>query len=427
MTNGAGTTAAGTTVRRIAVVGAGIIGVQVARAAQCRGLDVTLVDAGEPGMATSFGNAGYLASDEIFPLAHGTVLRRLPRMLLNPLGPLAMRWREFPRLLPWYVRYARACSTSRANATIAALAVLQRAGVAAWQRVIARDDLHALVRHNGAMTVFETDSGFDATRTQREVQRDYGIEWHALSGDDARARVPELAASVRHAVVYPAGRHVVNPYRVTTTLMQAFHAGGGQFVRGEVRAIERDGERVTGIRTDGTSRRFDAVVICCGHRSGALLRPLGYRVPLVAERGYHVEMSHRETRLAQPVGSYERGFYVTPMSSGLRLAGTSEFSSAVHDAPPTWGRADILKRHIADLMPGLAEEETHRWMGHRPTLADFLPVIGAAPDFANLYLAFGHHHLGLTLSAVTGEILGALLAGATPPLDLAPYAVTRFR
>jgi D-amino-acid dehydrogenase len=172
---------------------------------------------------------------------------------------------------------------------------------------------------------------------------------------------------------------------------------------------------------------FDAVAVCAGYLSGRLLKPLNYRVPLVAERGYHVEMSHRETRLDMPIGVFERGFYITPMSSGLRLAGTTEFSSADHDAGPNWARAEILKRHISDIMPGLAREETHRWMGHRPTLPDFLPVLGVAPGRGNLYLAFGHHHLGLTLSAVTARIMSDLVASGTASIPIEAYALQRFQ
>jgi len=416
-----------TDAKSIAVIGAGIVGVQLARALQVRGAVVTLFDPRDPGTATSFGNAGYLAVDEIFPLAHGTVLRRLPRMLLDPLGPLALRWRELHRLAPWYMRYAAACSTSRARHSIAALAAIQREAKGAWQRVIVRDGLGALVRNNGAMMIFETASGFAATRARREAQSEYGISWSALNGEQARALIPELSNGIRHAVVYPGGSHVTNPLRVTQTLFDAFVRDGGSFNRTEVDALERKGVRIDALRAGARTWRYDHVVVTAGHRAGVLLKTLRYKVPIVAERGYHVEMSHRETRLDMPVGSYERGFYITPMSSGLRLAGTTEFSAADRDSPPNWARADILKRHIAEIMPGLAEAESSRWMGHRPTLPDFLPVIGRAPDCVNLYLAFGHHHLGLTLSAVTAAAVSALIYDEHPVIDLEPYALGRFQ
>ncbi|MFT4581197.1 MAG: glycine/D-amino acid oxidase-like deaminating enzyme [Gammaproteobacteria bacterium] len=414
-------------VRSMGIVGAGIIGVQLARALQRRGLQVTLFDGRDPGMATSFGNAGYLATDEIFPLAHGAVLRSLPRMLLNPLGPLAMRWKEFPRLLPWYVKYVRACSGTRADHSINALANLQKTAAADWKDVVSLENLHQLVLNNGAMQVFETDQSFQRTKMQRDVQTEYGINWQSLSGDAARDKVPELTARIRHAVVYPAGMHVTNPYAVTQAIFDHFLNDGGTFIRANVEQIGRSGRQLSHLTADGQRYPFDAIVVCTGHLSGRLLKPLNYKVPIVAERGYHIEMSHCETRLNCPVGSAERGFYVTPMSSGLRLAGTSEFSSADHDEAPTWARAEILKRHIDELMPGLAEQETGRWMGHRPTMPDFLPVLGGVADCDNLFVAFGHHHLGLTLSAVTARLLGDLIVGTGEATDLTPFSLNRFQ
>jgi glycine/D-amino acid oxidase-like deaminating enzyme len=414
------------TQKTVGIVGAGIIGVQIARALQRRGAQVTLFDPNDPGTGTSFGNAGYIATEAIFPLAHGAVLRSLPRMLLNPLGPLSMRWKEFPRLLPWYLKYAHACSRRRAADSIDALASIQREAASAWHEVKSQEGLARLIVTNGAMMVYESDRGFNNTRLQREVQRHYGINWETLSGDDARSKIPELSSRIKHAVIYPAGMHVVNPYTVTKTILQRFLADGGEYSKLRVDAIETRAGSVDAIRAGSTQYRFDTVVVSAGHLSGRLLKPLHYKVPIVAERGYHVEMSHRETRLNMPVGAYERGFHITPMTSGLRLAGTTEFSSADHDEEPNWGRAEILKRHIADIMPDLAEQETSRWMGQRPTMPDFLPVLGPAPGCKNLYLAFGHHHLGLTLAPVTAAIMRDLIVTGRPPIDIEAFNLKRF-
>ena len=412
--------------KTIGIIGAGIIGVQIARALQRRGAQITLFDPRDPGTGTSFGNAGYIATEAIFPLAHGAVLRSLPRMLLNPLGPLSMRWKEFPRLLPWYLKYARACSRQRAADSIHALASIQSEAASAWHEVISLEGLEELILANGAMMVYESDRGFNRTRLQREAQRHYNISWEALSGDEARTKVPELSKQIKHAVFYPAGMHVVNPYTVTKTIVERFLAEGGEYSKLQIDAIETNAGAVRAVRAGGKQHRFDLVVVCAGHLSGRLLKPLNYDVPIVAERGYHLEMSHRETRLNMPVGAYERGFHITPMTSGLRLAGTTEFSSADHDAEPNWDRAEILKRHIGDIMPDLAETETSRWMGQRPTMPDFLPVLGSAPGCENLYLAFGHHHLGLTLSAITATIISDLIATGQPPIDIHPFSLGRF-
>lgn len=409
------------------VVGAGIVGVHVARALQRRGFHVALLDQGEPGMGTSFGNAGFIATDEIFPLAHGRVLRALPRMLLDPLGPLSIRWQEFPRLLPWYGRYVAACSSNRVSRSIAALAAIQRSAASTWRQFAEREAVTHLLRETGAWKLFETDRGLRETAAERSVQSEHGIRWELYSRAQLVERIPEIAASVRHGVFYPDGMSTVNSLALTAAIFERFIADGGTFLQTRVVSLRREGARISALETTSGEQHADQIVIAAGHLSGRLLKPLAVRVPIVAERGYHIEMAHDEISFDMPVGAYERGFYMTPMTSGLRLAGTSEFSSADHDEPPNWARADILERHVRELLPGVTKTETGRWMGHRPTLADFLPALGPVPGFDNLHAAFGHHHLGLTLSAITGEILGELLSGGTPPIELSAFSLARFQ
>lgn len=412
---------------RIGIIGAGIVGVQVARAAQRSGFAVTLIDRGEPGHGTSYGNAGFIATDEIFPLARGRVLRSLPRMLLDRKGPLSIRWREAPRLAPWFLRYALACSTSRAKRSVAALAAIQQEAGAAWRRVAANEGLGSLLRTTGAWKLFETDSGLHATAAEREEQRRYGINWEYVDAPELRERLPEIGPTIRHGLYYADGMSVTSPLDVTAALLARVSAAGGTVVRALVRGLSLDAGRVNQVTTDAGVHEFEHVVIAAGHRAGLLLEPLGLRIPIVAERGYHVEMSHAELGFDCPVGLYERGFYMTPMRSGLRLAGTSEFSSAAHDDPPDWTRAEILKRHVDEIMPGVATAQTGRWMGHRPTLSDFLPALGPIPGTTNAYAAFGHHHLGLTLSAVTAEMVVAAIMGTPGPVDPQPYWLSRFQ
>ncbi|MDA1302558.1 MAG: FAD-dependent oxidoreductase [Proteobacteria bacterium] len=409
----------------VAVIGAGIVGVQTARAIQRSGPQVTLFDAEDPGMGTSFGNAGYISTQQIFPLAHGRVLRALPRMLLDSKGPLTIRWGETPFLMSWFLRYLRATSTGSVRRSIEALVALQRRSGAAWNTVLEAEGLSDLMRSNGALKIFETDRGFQEVQEELATQREYGIDWQLLDGPGVHALVPELSPFVRRGVFYPDGMHTVSPYAMTRALFDRFVHAGGVFRQERVGALRPTAQGVV-LESPAGSDRFDAVVICAGYLSGQLLRPLGLRVPLVAERGYHLEMSHGALGFDLPVGSHERGFFITPMSSGLRLAGTTEFTSADRDPPPNWRRAEILKEHIRELMPGVTGTETGRWMGRRPTMPDFLPVLGSIPGTPGVYAAFGHQHLGLTLSAVTAEIMAELITQGRSPVDLAPFELARF-
>lgn len=411
----------------IGVVGAGIVGVQIARALQCAGHRVTLIDQQQPGLATSFGNAGFIATDEIFPLAHGRVLRSLPKMLLDPLGPLSMRWKEFPRLLPWFLQYARCCSTASSKHSIAALAAIQGEALDAWQRTLDRDQLHNLMRKSGAWKLYETEQGYRDTATERSVQKQHGVLWQEATIEALREQIPELGPSIKRGVFFPNGMSVVNSLAMTQAIVQRFLEAEGIFELGEVTAIEPNSIAGVTVHQPGRALKFDKIVVATGHLSGRLLEPFGLKVPIVAERGYHLEVAHSEVSFDMPIGLHERGFYMTPMTSGLRLAGTSEFSVADKHEPPNWQRAEILMQHVEDILPGIAEHETGRWMGHRPTLYDFLPALGPAPDTENIYLAFGHHHLGLTLSAITAELVVELIGNQPTKIDINPFLLHRFQ
>jgi len=414
------------TTRSIAVIGAGIVGVQIARALQGEGYTVDLYERAGPGQGTSFGNAGYMAIDEIFPLAHGRVLRRLPRMLFDPRSPLSVRASELPRLVPWLARYARACSTARARTGIDALARLQRHAGRAWRDVVERDGLLDLVRAHGALEVFESPRAFAANAGERAEQRARGHELIELNAEQIVRRVPELGRRGRHAIYYPRALHTVSPLALTEAILARFLAEGGRVHALEVTRLDVDSSGSVKLWHRAGCLDAPLAVVATGHASARLLEPLGYRVPLVAERGYHVEVVARELGFDLPVGFHERGFYMTPMRSGLRLAGTTEFVSAAHEVPPNWARADILLRHLRELMPSVNAPESSRWMGARPTLPDFVPVIGRAPRHPRLLLAFGHQHLGLTLSAITAEAIAALAGGRSPPFDLSAYDLARF-
>ena len=330
-------------VRNIVVVGAGIVGVQLARALQREGHDVTLIDKQDPGRGTSFGNAGFIATDEIFPLAHGRILRSIPRMLLDPLGPLAVNTLQLPLLLPWFIRYISACSGENAAHNIKALAALQGSAGEAWRKTLKRENIDTLMRHNGAFKIFETQKGFDETAAERDQQTHYGIPWEVRSATEITSSYPELSKRIHNGVFYPEGMHTINPFDMTQAIFKRFIDDGGLFQRGKVQTLLGNRDRVFGVSCEGKSIHCDDVVIAAGYLSGVLLTALGYRVPMAAERGYHLEVAHDECAVDAPIGFHERGFYVTPMTTGLRLAGTTEFTSAKADPKPRWRRAG----HIA--------------------------------------------------------------------------------
>ncbi|WP_421995986.1 NAD(P)/FAD-dependent oxidoreductase [Reyranella sp.] len=409
----------------VIVIGAGIVGTATARALQREGHSVTLVDSGEPGRATSFGNAGFIAIDHVLPLARPSTLRRVPSMLADRTGPLTLHRASLPSLLPWMARFARAAySPAEVQKGIDSFTVLMAEANLAWQAEIQASGLGELFRTLGALYVYESEAAFAAGEEERSLQRAKGTEFEILDGDAARALAPGLASRFVRGVHYSQGMHTIDPYRVVTTLVERFAADGGTVLRGRVRGFVRAGDRVTAVRLTDRDLSASAVVIAAGRASGDLTRLLGFNAPLVAERGYHVMLAPDNVRFALPVSPAERGFFITPMAEGLRLAGTVELA-APHQ-PPSWHRADILVQHLREVFPGVGGAELSRWIGERPTLPDFRPAVGRAPRLTNVYCGYGHQHVGLTLATATGRLIARQMAGEPLPAALAACEPGRF-
>jgi glycine/D-amino acid oxidase-like deaminating enzyme len=411
--------------RHIAIIGAGVVGVACARALQRDGHRVTIYDPQPPGRGASFGNAGHIAIDHIRPLSRLDIVGQVPRMLMDPLGPLCIRWRDAPSLVPWLARFALASRPAQVERGTAALASLMHGVTAAWSEEVKGSNLAGLFRAKGTLVVYHTDAAFAAGEAERAILKKHGIAVETMDGDAARARAPGLGPHIRHATCYPAAQHVVDPYALVTGLAEAFLREGGRIELQAVSGCEAgpDGA-VTAISTSYGRVPVDAVVLAAGLGSRDIAGRFGLSLPLVAERGYHVMLDPAGAKFDLPVTWGEYGFVLTPMESGIRLAGTVELGSAT--APPSWARAELLITNARRLFPELIGAETSRWMGIRPTVPDYLPVIGPSPRHRNVFVATGHQHIGLTTATMTARLVRDLIAGKTPEIDIAPFSPGRF-
>ncbi|GIK96707.1 MAG: D-amino-acid dehydrogenase [Alphaproteobacteria bacterium] len=410
--------------RRVAVIGAGIVGVSAALYLQRDGRQVTLIDPRGPGEGTSRGNASVIAAESCVPVATPGILWRVPKMLIDPLGPLAIRWRYLPKLAPWLWEFVRASSPKRVEEISIALRSVLVGATDAFKTLLEEAGEPDLIRRTGWLGVYESEAKWQGAQGDLELQRRRGVEFTVLKAEEIRQFEPTLAPIYRHAVFYPENAYAVDNFRLVQVLADSFLRNGGRHVREEAHGFETGPDGPTHVLTNGGRHPCDAVVITAGAWSRHLCRRLGHDPLLDTERGYHVMLPDPGVMPRLPIYSGDHSFAVTPLEHGLRFAGTVELGGL--QAPPNYARADMLLTRGRRMFPGLREEGMTQWMGFRPSMPDSVPVISGSPRHRNAFFGFGHGHIGLTLGAATGRILADLVAGRDPGIDMHPFRIDRF-
>jgi D-amino-acid dehydrogenase len=408
--------------QQIAIVGAGIIGMSAARALQRAGADVVVYDPEEPGAVCSFGNAGNIAIDHVRPLARLDVLATVPRMLLNPLAPLCLKPAGLPAAWPWLWRAAVAARPSQERIGTKGLAALLGAARAAWDDEITLSGLEDLFKTAGALVVYEQAESLASTAADAQILRDNGVRVDMLSAERINSLVPGLARPAAGGRFYPDAAHTIDPRGIVLRLAERFVAEGGTIRHEKVTGFLLADDRVAGIQTAARAEQVGAIVLATGLASRPLAEQLGARTPIGGERGYHVVLQNGPP-LDLSVTFAERGFIATPMAMGVRLAGTVELGAG---EAPDWRRAESLLHHMRALYGRADFAEASRWTGDRPTLPDYLPMLGASPKARNAIFAFGHQHIGLTLGAITGRIVRDLVQGRPVTTDISACRTDRF-
>ena len=408
----------------VIVVGAGIVGLSIAYEALHNGKSVTIVDRNPEGDKASFGNAGGIAVTEVIPASVPGLWKKVPFWMLDPLGPLAWGVAHAPRLLPWLWNFARVGTAAEVLRISKALADLNN-------RVY--DDLIPLFNEvglagdlirKGALTVYESEDGLRNDKHEWDAKRALGVEVQELSAVKIREMEPALSPIVRNGVFTPQWSHIKDPKRVVDVLREWLAANGVDIVTGQVGRVEPISDGAKLVLDGGRELTARKIVIAAGAWSGRIAKQLGDRVLIESERGYNTTIAAPEIALEREVIFADRKFVATPLSIGLRIGGAAEFGGL--EAAPNYARSKALVKLAKRYFPAINEEGGVEWSGHRPTTPDSLPVIGRSGPSSNIIYAFGHGHLGLTQGPTTGKIVGDLLLGRRPPIDLAPFSVARF-
>lgn len=412
----------------VVVVGAGVIGAATAVELLRDGHRVTIVDPGEAGgtQAASYGNSTLLNPSSVIPMSSPGLWRKVPGYLMDPLGPLTIRWSYLPPLLPWMWRFLRAGATeARVAATARALRPLLLNAPERHSRLATEAGLANLITQQGVLFAFPKRADFEAEARSWQLRREMGVQWLELPEDELRQREPALDRRYTFGLLVEENGQCRDPGAYVKGL--ASYAGGLGAVHHHVQAtgFSIEARRLRAVRTALGDIACEKAVIAAGAWSKVLAKEAGDRVPLETERGYHVVIENPGIEPRYPVmpSDGKMGCVMTPQ--GLRLAGQVELAGLA--AEPNWRRADVLRDFARHVFPGLPTEmRVHTWMGHRPSTPDGLPCIGLASGCPDVVHAFGHGHVGLTAGAATARLVADLVSGERPEIDPTPYSVTRF-
>ena len=406
------------------VVGAGVIGLSVALAAQARGLSVMVVDRTGPAAGASAGNAGAFAFSDILPLASPGILRKAPKWLLDPLGPLSVPPAYALQIAPWMVRFWRACSPARVAASTRAQTALMDVSKAALQPFLDLSGTTAMLRRAGNLQVYEGRAEFTASLPGWQARTDHGIAFDHLTAPEMASLQPGLAARFTHGTFTPEWYSIADPRLYTIAIADRFRAKGGTVHIGDVTGLAPSDDGVTVRLQTGATLTAAKVVLAAGAFSHLLARGVGDIIPLETERGYNTTLPTSAFDLRMQVTFGGHGFVASPLSTGVRIGGAVELGGLT--LPPNFKRADAMLARAQAFLPGLKPEGGVQWMGFRPSLPDSLPAIGPSRLSPRVIHAFGHGHLGLTQSAGTARLVADLLTGAPPAIDLTPFSPQRF-
>ena len=406
---------------KVGIVGAGIQGVCNALFLQKKGFQVTLFDRDEPGNAASYGNAGHFSPYASVSLNRTDILADVPQMLVSSRGPLALKWNYVPKMVPWFVKFIVNCRKEKMMHTAKYMHQILDQSLPAFDELFQDVDLEGLVESKGILYVW-TNKSLKSRELEIQIRDELGVKQQLVNPKEIHDLEPNLKPFYDGGVFYDYARHARNPRKILVKLFESFIEKGGKFLKLNIQNVDFDGEQPV-LRTEAQRFIFDKLVIACGAFSKRLTDKLHEDIPLDTERGYHVHFKGCDDLISRPIVYADRGFGMTPMEQGLRVVGTVEFGGL--ENPLSKSRIKNLILNAKDMIDGLPEHKDE-WLGFRPSLPDFLPVLGPSKNYKNVFYSFGHHHLGWTLGAISGKIVSKMIANEPTNLDLQPYSSIRF-
>ncbi|UJW73804.1 NAD(P)/FAD-dependent oxidoreductase [Rhizobium sp. SL42] len=416
----------------VVVIGAGIVGASTALELVEQGHRVSIMEPEQPGgrHAASYGNSGWISPASIIPMSMPGLWKKVPGYLADPGGPLAIRWPYLASLAPWLARFVAAGSTAtKVTRTARILSGLLHDAPTRHQALAEKIGRGDLVTRKGLIYAYPDRHAFEAEAFAWQLRRDNGVAYRELSGAELHELEPDLAPRYTFAAYVEKGGHCVDPGGYVAAIVDHAVTLGAERIQMKATGFRVEKGRLQGVVTESGSVPCDRAVIAAGIHSKTLAAQAGDTVPLQSERGYHVVIPRQILAGAMPVMPGDGKMGNNPTLAGLRIAGQVELASVA--AAPDWRRADILLRHAASAYPAISHlsgtNGIDRWMGHRPSIADGLPVIGPSSVSNDIIHAFGHGHIGLATGPVTGKLASDLIAERETTLEISSLSAARFR
>ena len=412
--------------KSVGIIGSGIQGVCIGLQLIKKGIPVTIFDRHDPlskeFKPASYGNAGHFSPYAVLQFNRPDILYDVPKMLFSSYGPLALKWNYVPKMLRWFLFYLKNCNKKSMLHTAKYMHQILSLSNDAYEEIFQEIDINGLVEKKGIIYIW-TNKNLKSRNLEIKVRNDLGVKQKILTQKQILEYEPNLKPVFDAGVIYEDAMHARDPHGILKQIFKLYLSKGGKFMQTNVKSLRQNSPNETVIQSDSHEYKFEKSVIASGAFSKNLTDQLGENIPLDTERGYHVHFKNKDSLISRPVIFLDRGFGMTPMNQGLRAVGTVELGGLKN--PPSKKRVQYVINCAKELLPQLGNHEDE-WLGYRPTLPDFLPILGPSLKNKNIIYAFGHQHLGWTLGAITGKIISGVVAGEKTNLDLAPYSSKRF-